>query len=1191
MSCGCSSCAQRDPRLLVRTGTSQVDRALAAPDPARLKIDERRPEHGMVFAPAYARHLPFVDAQGAPDGTWEEFFTADRSARLAAAATEDVSAYRTTVQELLRRLTDPELPASGPDMIEALGAVFDCMGTLARRLDALKEGLPEREPLRATLGNLIRSRLSPVLRQLIGHYLAGADPAVGVVDRAAPPATALVILGRPVEPFESLLTGPGLSSDWPEGVGAAGWAAYVTIDLTEPKRAYGNGPTEADKVNHLASHNLFTAASETFLAVYARVVEDAGTALRASLGQSDHHPHYALFLAFLRLLDHARDEVNTLTRKHLDFYYRRVLQLAERPAQPSQAHVLVELAKHVDTHRLEADTLLKAGRDVRFGLDRDLLANKAVVDDLRSLYRHHNASAAETLPFADGQIFADPLANVGESWSPFAKKTYVNGQLRSIDMPPAEVGFAVASHHLWLAEGTRTITLQVGETPPETGRPKDRADLRCRLTTAKGWLEQEVGEVTTTRDGLVIDLMLTANDPPVTPYDPAVHGYDLDTALPVLLVTLQHPDDAQWAYTLFVSTPVPSLTLTTRVDGIRTLALANDQGPIDASKPFLAFGSAPTRDSALVIGSQEVFQKSPTSVRLNATFVADPVAHDPMTTAPKPAVSVEFLNAGEWRELVKRTPITTTTATFTLGPFAQPPVTTPDLTPGVPYGTTSRAGFIRMRLDRGFGTDTYPVALAGWVAKGSKDAPPTAPVLPVISSLILGYDAAQRFVLDAPSESTGRLFHITPFGHTEARAASGPLILLFRAGPNELSEGELYLGVRGLQPPQNLALLFQVADGTANPLAVKPDEHLRWSYLRGDAWEPFKADTVDDLTDGLLASGVVTLAVPADATTEHTLMPRGRHWIRIAVASATDAVCRLVRISTQAVRATSTAPGADPATVTLPAGTISKLDTPDPAVKSVTQPYPTFGGRPVESPEAFDTRVSERLRHKDRAITLWDYEHLVLEAFPDLYQVRCLNHTRYEPTSCGSGGYSELAPGHVTVVTIPDLALPNPRDPLRPFTSLRVLGEVERLLRARMSCFAELHVRNPQFEEVRVALRVRLRDGVDETFHLDRLEREITEFLSPWAFRPDARPVFNGTVHRSVLVNFVEERSYVDYVTDVELFRKLPDASVGERFAETVVGSRAISILVSAPQHTIKAIHTNPSESVEDCACLPLGVS
>jgi hypothetical protein len=250
---------------------------------------------------------------------------------------------------------------------------------------------------------------------------------------------------------------------------------------------------------------------------------------------------------------------------------------------------------------------------------------------------------------------------------------------------------------------------------------------------------------------------------------------------------------------------------------------------------------------------------------------------------------------------------------------------------------------------------------------------------------------------------------------------------------------------------------------------------------------------------------------------------------------------------------------------------------------------------------AFATRASERLRHKDRAIALWDYEHLILEAFPAIYQARCLNHTQYEPTSDGAGIYRELAPGHVTVVTIPDLAVPNPSDPLRPFTSLRVLREIDRFLAARLSCFTRLHVRNPQFEEVRVGLQVRFRDGVDETFHVDKLKREIAEFLSPWAFPRDmgegsdgrprraSHPTFNGKIYKSVLVNFLEERPYVDYVSHVRLFRLLPGATADGPPLEEVVGSRAISILVSArpERHGVDPIQPKDVVVPELCACAP----
>jgi hypothetical protein len=152
-----------------------------------------------------------------------------------------------------------------------------------------------------------------------------------------------------------------------------------------------------------------------------------------------------------------------------------------------------------------------------------------------------------------------------------------------------------------------------------------------------------------------------------------------------------------------------------------------------------------------------------------------------------------------------------------------------------------------------------------------------------------------------------------------------------------------------------------------------------------------------------------------------------------------------------------------------------------------------------------------------------------------------------------------------------------------------VLTDIERFLTERASCFARLHVRNPQFEEVRVDLRVRFRVGVDETFHVNKLKREITEFLSPWAFRSDARPTFNGKVYKSVLVNFVEERSYVDFVSDVHLFHRLPGVTADGPDLEEIAASRAISILVSVPsdQHGVDPIHPHEVVVPEHCACAP----
>lgn len=1192
--CGCG-CGLTEAHQLVRDGTGQHQRALPALDPSHVPVDERRPEHHMVFAAGFAQHLRFHDLHGTHVDSWQPFFASDVSVQLAVAATEDVTAYRQLLKTLQRELADPVLPASDTAMQAALGAVFDVLGTVARRLDELAVHLPPEQPLRATLGNLIAGRLSPVLRRLIGYHVAGVALGVLTGTSSVPPSTR--ILGKAVEPFATLLDDGLEAPEWGDGADVSGWTAYAAVDAAHHEGAWGTSGSVVERANHLATHNLFTAICDTFLAVLARVTDEARGALGTTLEWSGHQPHFALLLSFLRLLEHARRQTNQLTANHLDFYYRRVLGMAPRPAEPAHAHLLVELAKHTEAHLLEAGTLARAGKDgegadAHVALGADLAATRAAVTDIRRLHRHVESSPGADLPLHDGRLFASGVE--GETWHPFAERVHTDGALTAIAMPPARVGFAVASHVLRLAGGQRTITLAVTATGSVPTGLSD-VDLLCRLTTADGWLDKHVTSLDVEGQEIRLQVTLDGNDPAITGYDPGVHEHRFDTTQPVLLVLLQH-DDQPWDYPKLAGLHAAQLEVEVDVKGLRPPAVSTDHGTVDTSKPFLAFGAAPAKSSSLVIGAREALGKPLEELTLHLTYQNQPVA----SGASLPTLSLQYLNDGRWQP-----PDGTLAGPFDLpGPadalalsypvtaaqlqdLEQPRPAVPAPAPDEPLTAASTAGFVRLVLDGGFGTDTYPVALAKFLT--GDDTEPAAPVLPTVVDLTLDYGARQVVALDTPSEADGHLFHITAFGHTTATGPSGvPLLPQFRVGADD-TQGELYLGVRDLRPPATLSLLFQVADGTANPLVVKPDEHLQWAWLHGNDWEPFPADAVGDATAGLLASGIVTLAVPADADLAHTLLPDGLHWIRVAVASRTDAVSRLRLVAAQAVRATSARreDGSYAHTGDLPAGTVTKLDPPQAAVKAVTQPHAMFGGRPDETEESFSTRVSERLRHKDRAIALWDYERLVLEAFPDLYQVRCLNHTRYEPTEAGTGSYSELAPGHVTVVTIPDLRRPNPLDPLRPATSLRLLSQVEQFLVGRMSCFATLHVRNPQFEEVRVDLRARFRGGADETLTRKRLQDEITAFLSPWAFR-DERPSFNGVVRKSVLVDFVEERPYVDFVTDVKLFHRLPGTPEGVDGPDLtqVVGSRAVSILVSVPshRHTVHPIHAT-EEAVRGCGC------
>ncbi len=121
-------------------------------------------------------------------------------------------------------------------------------------------------------------------------------------------------------------------------------------------------------------------------------------------------------------------------------------------------------------------------------------------------------------------------------------------------------------------------------------------------------------------------------------------------------------------------------------------------------------------------------------------------------------------------------------------------------------------------------------------------------------------------------------------------------------------------------------------------------------------------------------------------------------------------------------------------------------------------------------------RVSERLRHKHRAVTVSDYERLVLENYPQIHKVKCISHTGIITGKNNNKKYSETLPGNVTMVTMPDLINNTAANPLRPYTSIGLLTEMQTYLQNLNTPFVvsnlnnqqlnRLHVTNPQFEEV-----------------------------------------------------------------------------------------------------------------------------
>lgn len=474
-------------------------------------------------------------------------------------------------------------------------------------------------------------------------------------------------------------------------------------------------------------------------------------------------------------------------------------------------------------------------------------------------------------------------------------------------------------------------------------------------------------------------------------------------------------------------------------------------------------------------------------------------------------------------------------------------------------------GFGKISLGKGdFLHDEYQNALLAAAIQGAKNntetvpdasALPKAPYTPAINGLALSYTSRQEICIGPENDGIDHFFHILPFGYRKVSSKGTNLSLMpefsiptFNRGARELAKGNLYIGLSELVPGQSISLLVQVLEGSEKaPELLPPD--INWSYLAAEnTWIPFADPQIlREETRGLTRSGLIQFSTAADMVKDSSLFPGELFWIRAAAqeesemenqpAKSISALPYLSDIKAQALslRFKNKQNELSHLGQSLPAQTISKLVRSRSSIKSIEQPYASFDGRLPEEGKEFYMRVSERLRHRDRAITLWDYERILLQAYPKVFRAKCINHTvgRLD---------KELAPSYVSVAVIPDLKNRNAVLREQPRFSFGDLEEMQDYLKSKCNGFVAaedkdfLQVVNPQYEEIRIELQVAFYPGLDKNFYKFELDKDLRFFLSPWLSTQSVDITFGRPLHKSHILQFIEERPYVDGISYLEVY-------------------------------------------------------
>ncbi len=799
--------------------------------------------------------------------------------------------------------------------------------------------------------------------------------------------------------------------------------------------------------------------------------------------------------------------------------------------------------------------------------------SRAEIEKWDNLYAASDATQIQVQLNADGE-------STTPRWRTFGDET---GSI------PGQIGFAIASPLLALSEGARTITLIIGFQDAYFDQAsiklaiQDPTPFRFLLSTEKEMLivpDQNValsllstpftfpGAGKPSANALQIQLTLDPQTPPIAPLKNAPL---IQTAWPVLQMLLADipsahvetedgEEDADNGptkrYRAFQALAIEKIQVRVDVSGLTKLTLQNDNGTLDAKKPFEPFGMSPVAGSSFTIAHPELCTKKLTRLSMEIDWLGVPddlssyyvgyanyAASDSAPTSPIvdntafkanlklydnraffDVGNLQLFNAAAAKNMgatqTNKISVDAAAITKTYPGYQQ----NIGLTIAPEALDWSRYWKLEL-LSPDFQHSLYPRAAAGCANKKPTAYIVNTPYTPKIKRLTMGYSATLGLDLTNTDLSTqaDKFYHIEPFGYRDLmlnEANAYPFL------PQYQNEGELFIGIKNLNAPQELSLLFQMAEGSADPDA--PHENIAWDVLNGNRWQSLQeGQLLSDNTNGLLNAGIIRFSLPA--VQPGTLLPSGLFWIRATISSNSRSVGDTVAIQAQAIRATFADQGnaLDHLAQPLPAGTIVALAEPLAEVTAISQPYSSFGGKSPELPERFYTRVSERLRHKNRALTIWDYEHIVLEAFPDIYKVKCL--------PAGVSDDPRLT-DTIQIIVIPDIHGKLPFNPFEPKSPADLLLQIEQVLNQHCPPFANFKVKNPTYLRLKVRLGVRLRSDANTGYYKSLLNDELQRYLAPWAYDHSAEIVFGGEINDSLIVNFVEERPYVDYVAGIKLF-------------------------------------------------------
>ncbi|WCT10022.1 hypothetical protein [Mucilaginibacter jinjuensis] len=590
--------------------------------PASLLIDGRTERDMLCFLTDFASLINFYDNTNTVNGTWEPFLFKDPVFLLASISKTDFKQYQSLYIDICLKLEQ----WSGSDirsnivMVDLVNQLFDLLIKVFKQIERWTYYMQSSAPQYS-----LKTYVLDQVKNNISIYFWAVIALRDRLSRSSPISEIDPVNYYEFDGFDKII--------WKQNK-----------DKTPYWQVLGPDDLEDDlKINTMFNFwgvfNGLKKAGDVLFNFFGTIITQADLAYQNQSVKKSSFPDTTLLRTFVHLLKNHQEQLNAISQKHLQFYYKDILRQTIKPAIADSVFVYATLTKHDAVFKLPAGTLLNAGIDadknpILFATERDTDINPAVIT---SAYTLNKVIKGKLASLYLKSIPTPGIIQQDTSGKTLAWETF--GSSVTATSTPAKIGIAFASPLFLLREGSRKIIVMLNFTTAID--PQMLIMATYYLSTAEAWLTVtpsfQANKIADTVTQFIVEIDLNAAQPPIEPF--VINPDGLQSVWPMLKIEFSSFTNTQTAPVL------KSINVEVNVLNVSTFQLYNDYGAVSTKTPYPLWGPVPAVNAGFIIGNNEIFSKpvNELGIELNWNNLPDDFAnyynqYNNYLNPPKPVV-------------------------------------------------------------------------------------------------------------------------------------------------------------------------------------------------------------------------------------------------------------------------------------------------------------------------------------------------------------------------------------------------------------------------------------------------------------------------------------------------------------------------------------------------------------------------